>query len=79
MSSRIAEMRGALYQSLSKQTEQDWTHIIRQSGMFGFLGLSPVVVHEYHIYMAESSRISIAGLNLGNVEYVASCIVRCLQ
>ncbi|THY18079.1 aromatic-amino-acid aminotransferase [Aureobasidium pullulans] len=83
MSSRIADIRGALYQSLSKQTEQDWTHIIRQSGMFGFLGLSPVVVRRlrdgYHIYMAESSRISIAGLNPGNVEYVASCIVRCLQ
>ncbi|THW27734.1 aromatic-amino-acid aminotransferase [Aureobasidium pullulans] len=83
MSSRITDMRDALYQSLSKQTEQDWTHIIRQSGMFGFLGLSPVVVRrlrdEYHIYMAESSRISIAGLNPGNVEYVASCIVRCLQ
>ncbi|TIA00698.1 aromatic-amino-acid aminotransferase [Aureobasidium pullulans] len=54
MSSRIADMRGALYQSLSKQ-------------------------NEYHIYMAESSRMSIAGLNPGNVEYVASCIVRCLQ
>ncbi|KAL3475758.1 hypothetical protein BJX99DRAFT_259016 [Aspergillus californicus] len=29
---------------------------------------------EYHIYMAENSRISIAGLNSGNVEYAARSI-----
>lgn len=28
----------------------------------------------YHIYMAESSRISIAGLNESNVAYVANAI-----
>ncbi|KAJ5169997.1 aminotransferase [Penicillium coprophilum] len=60
-----------------------WDHLIRQSGMFGFLGLSPSVVlklrEKYHIYMADNSRISIAGLNRENVEYVGQSITDCLK
>jgi hypothetical protein len=33
---------------------------------------------KYHIYMADNSRISIAGLNEGNLEYVARSIAQCL-
>ncbi|KAK5079417.1 Aspartate aminotransferase, cytoplasmic [Lithohypha guttulata] len=50
--------------------------------MFSFLGLSPAVVkalQDYHIYMAENSRISIAGLNDSNVEYVARAIAHVLR
>lgn len=34
---------------------------------------------EFHIYMASNSRISIAGLNTSNVEYVAHSIKACLE
>lgn len=34
---------------------------------------------EFHVYMAENSRISIAGLNTKNVDYVAKSIVQCLK
>lgn len=34
---------------------------------------------KYHIYMADNSRISIAGLNPRNVEYVARSIAEVLQ
>lgn len=34
---------------------------------------------EYHVYMADNSRISIAGLNPGNVNYVARAITECLK
>lgn len=34
---------------------------------------------EYHVYMADNSRISIAGLNPGNVNYVAKAIAECLK
>jgi aspartate/tyrosine/aromatic aminotransferase len=34
---------------------------------------------EYHIYMAENSRISIAGLNPANVKYVAQSIAAALN
>lgn len=43
--------------------------------MFAFTGLNKEQVHnlrnEYSIYMTDDGRISIAGLNQGNVEYVA--------
>ncbi|KFY91999.1 hypothetical protein V500_04358 [Pseudogymnoascus sp. VKM F-4518 (FW-2643)] len=34
---------------------------------------------KYHIYMAEDSRISVAGLNKANVVYVAAAISSCLE
>ncbi|KAL4777717.1 pyridoxal phosphate-dependent transferase [Aspergillus nidulans var. acristatus] len=79
MSGRIAEMRRALFDGLTRYASANsWDHLVRQSGMFGFLGLERQVVRilkdEYHIYMAENSRISIAGLNAGNVDYVARSI-----
>ncbi|CAP97309.1 hypothetical protein E8E15_001983 [Penicillium rubens] len=84
MSSRIRSMRSELYESLvSSGALGSWEHLIRQSGMFGFLGLSPSVVlrlrEQYHIYMADNSRISIAGLNNQNVDYVGKSIAECLK
>lgn len=34
---------------------------------------------QFHIYMASNSRISIAGLNTSNVDYVAASIKECLK
>ncbi|KAI9933008.1 hypothetical protein MW887_009262 [Aspergillus wentii] len=84
MSGRIQSMRETLYQGLIRNSAPgNWDHLLRQSGMFGFLGLSPAVVKElkdkYHIYMAANSRISIAGLNPDNVEYVAESMARVLK
>ncbi|KAJ0417801.1 PLP-dependent transferase [Aspergillus carlsbadensis] len=79
MSARIRGMRGALYEGLVEfGTPGEWRSITEQKGMFCILGLSlEEVLHlrgKYHIYMADSSRVSIAGLNPGNVRYVAECI-----
>ncbi|PYH92385.1 aromatic-amino-acid aminotransferase [Aspergillus ellipticus CBS 707.79] len=84
MSGRIRAMRVALFEGLNGHgAPGNWDHLVRQSGMFGFLGLSPEVVlrlkEKYHIYMADNSRISIAGLNPGNVDYVARSIAGCLR
>ncbi|KAF5536648.1 aspartate other aminotransferase [Fusarium mexicanum] len=84
MSDRITSMRNALYNNLlDHATPGLWKHLIRQSGMFGFLGLSANVVKElretYHIYMADNSRISLAGLNESNVSYVAASIAACVR
>ncbi|TXC07582.1 hypothetical protein FocTR4_00002455 [Fusarium oxysporum f. sp. cubense] len=47
MSNRISSMRHALYNNLlDHATPGLWKHLFRQSGMFGFLGLSPNVVKE---------------------------------
>ncbi|GME42069.1 Aspartate aminotransferase [Neofusicoccum parvum] len=79
MSGRIQSMRKKLYDELVKlETPGDWTHIIKQSGMFGYTGISRSQVaqleEKHHIYMADTSRISIAGLNDGNVTYVAKAL-----
>ncbi|RKK25799.1 Aspartate aminotransferase, cytoplasmic [Fusarium oxysporum f. sp. cepae] len=84
MSNRISSMRHALYNNLlDHATPGLWKHLFRQSGMFGFLGLSPNVVKElretYHIYMADNARISLAGLNESNVAYVAASIAACVR
>lgn len=41
--------------------------------------LTPFDAVQYHIYMASNSRVSIAGLNDKNVEYVGRSIAQCLK
>lgn len=98
MSTRILSMRQKLFDELqSLKTPGDWSHIVSQSGMFGYMGISSAQISyleskfphyftglvrklmicaaaKYHIYMADTSRISIAGLNDGNVKYVAQAL-----
>jgi len=76
MSGRIIDMRTALRENLEKLgTPGSWTHITEQIGMFSFTGLTEKQVlkirEEAHVYMTKNGRISMAGLNTGNVEYVA--------
>ncbi|KAK2783495.1 hypothetical protein FQN52_009615 [Onygenales sp. PD_12] len=77
MSGRINAMRHALYDELCRlQTPGSWEHIINQIGMFSYTGLTKEQIktlrEEYHIYMLDSGRASISGLNTKNVKYVAS-------
>lgn len=77
MSDRIKEMRTALRSNLEAlKTPGTWNHITDQIGMFSFTGLNESQVNklreEHHIYMTKNGRISMAGLNTSNVEYVAA-------
>ncbi|CCE64116.1 hypothetical protein TPHA_0G02780 [Tetrapisispora phaffii CBS 4417] len=79
MSSRINEMREQLKNHLtSLGTPGTWNHITEQTGMFSFTGLTKEMVARletnYGIYMVPNGRASIAGLNTGNVKYVATSI-----
>lgn len=84
MSSRIRTMREVLYSKLAAlgtpapPGSADWSHIVKQTGMFGYTGLTfEHVQHlktEWHVYLAATGRVSIAGLNAGNVDYVAEAI-----
>ncbi|KAG2288283.1 hypothetical protein Bca52824_047887 [Brassica carinata] len=56
MADRIISMRQQLYEAIqARGTPGDWTHIIKQIGMFSFTGLNKKQVRwmakEYHIYM----------------------------
>ena len=80
MSGRIEDMRAALRALLEEFNGQpgSWQHITDQIGMFSFTGLSePQVLklrQDAHIYMTKNGRISMAGLNTGNVMYTAEAI-----
>ncbi|KAJ4387925.1 hypothetical protein N0V93_008528 [Gnomoniopsis smithogilvyi] len=79
MSGRISKMRGRLFGELcSLGTPGSWEHIVKQTGMFGYLGITPEMVEylekEHHVYMASTSRISIAGMNEHNVVHVAKAL-----
>lgn len=76
MSGRIAKMRAGLKQKLIElENEHNWDHITDQIGMFAFTGLNKDMVNElrekYAIYMTMDARISLAGLNTKNLDYVA--------
>eukprot|EP01135_Chromosphaera_perkinsii_P004864 Nk52_evm10s301 gene=Nk52_evmTU10s301 len=79
MSSRVLQMRKALYKELvALNTPGIWTHILEQIGMFTFTGLNPQQVErltaEFHIYLLKNGRINMCGINTHNVKYLAKAI-----
>ncbi|KAI5669324.1 hypothetical protein M9H77_19177 [Catharanthus roseus] len=79
MADRIITMRQKLFDALrARGTPGDWSHIIKQIGMFTFTGLNPEQVafmrKEYHVYMTSDGRISMAGLSSRTVPHLADAI-----
>jgi len=62
----------------ARGTSTDFSFIANECGMFSFLGFSREQVirlrEEFHVYMVESSRINVAGVNSRNVDYVVDAI-----
>ena len=84
MRQRIRGMRVLLNDVLREKTPQhDFSHLIRATGMFCFLGISAAQVarlkKEFGVYMADSSRINVAGITPDNVNYLASSIAATLD
>jgi len=76
MSGRITEMRSALVQKLKEHgSKHDWSHITNQIGMFAYTGLNKAQVDDLisnsSIYLTGDGRISLAGLNTKNLDYIA--------
>jgi aspartate aminotransferase len=79
MADRIAKMRKLLHGHLKALgTPGTWGHVESQIGMFSYTGLTaPQVAHltrVHHVYLLPSGRISMAGVNSGNVERLAAAI-----
>eukprot|EP00933_Yihiella_yeosuensis_P050178 TRINITY_DN47941_c0_g1_i1.p1 TRINITY_DN47941_c0_g1~~TRINITY_DN47941_c0_g1_i1.p1 ORF type:complete len:411 (-),score=97.53 TRINITY_DN47941_c0_g1_i1:202-1434(-) len=79
MADRILEVRSLLRTGLEKKgTPGTWNHITDQIGMFSFTGLSVAqcerLMATHHIYLLKSGRISLAGLNKGNIQYMIDCV-----
>lgn len=84
MRSRINGLRTLLVAKLAaRNTPMDFSFIERERGMFSFLGITKEQVvrlrEEFHVYMVESSRVNIAGINHGNVDRVADSIAAVLE
>ena len=89
-SDEVAEMRERL-QTLRQdvvraiaacETPRDFSFIGRQKGLFSMLGITPQQVRqlrdEFSIYMAESSRVNIAGLSKPCLDYFANALATVL-
>jgi len=79
MADRILEVRKMLRGGLEKKgTPGKWNHITDQIGMFSFTGLTTPqcerLIKEHHIYLLKSGRISLAGLNHSNVQYMVDSV-----
>ncbi|KAG7960977.1 hypothetical protein I3843_10G155800 [Carya illinoinensis] len=79
MANRIKQMRITLRETLEKLGGPfSWEHITNQVGMFCFSGLTPDeidrLVREFHVYITPDGRMSMAGVNTSNVNYLANAI-----
>lgn len=87
----LEEMRGRLNglrrlfvdKLTARKTRMDFSFIAKERGMFSFLGITKEQVirlrEEFHIYMVESSRVNIAGINHANVDKIADAIAAVLK
>ena len=79
MRDRINGLRRLLVEKLSeKGIAKDFSFIQNEKGLFSFLGLSKeqvkTLVNDYSIYLVNSSRINVAGINNSNIDYLADSI-----
>ena len=82
MCGRINRLRTTLRERLEAASGRDFAFIEKEKGMFSFLGLSAeqaIKLREAHsVYMLNSSRINVAGVNARNIEYLADAVAKVL-
>ncbi|QEY24439.1 amino acid aminotransferase [Neisseria animalis] len=84
MRDRIRAMRRRLYEVLTEKVPgKNFDYFIKQRGMFSYTGLTVGQVHrlrdEFGIYLLDSGRMCVAGLNPANIEYVANAFAEVLK
>ncbi|MGB2054889.1 MAG: aromatic amino acid transaminase [Porticoccaceae bacterium] len=80
---RIQSMRSLLADKIQHNAAAiDFSHIKQQKGMFSFLGLNTeqldLLREDHGIYIVSSSRVNLAGINSGNIDYLSDSIVSVL-
>jgi aspartate aminotransferase len=79
---RINHLRASFCEALCEQTGRDFSFIAREKGMFSFLGLSVEQAQrlraERSVYLLDSSRINIAGLNQNNLQRAVEAVASVL-
>ncbi len=84
MRDRINGLRAQFVKQIqSIGIDQDFSFIEREKGMFSFLGVNvdqvQSLVNDYSIYLVNSSRINVAGINDSNIEYLANSLAAVLK
>ncbi|MBX3420812.1 MAG: aspartate/tyrosine/aromatic aminotransferase [Pirellulaceae bacterium] len=84
MRSRIHDMRQQLVAAMAvRQSEIDFSFLLKQRGMFSFSGLSQMQVdwlrRERGVYIVGSGRINVAGITSANLPALADAIAAALQ
>jgi aspartate aminotransferase len=79
MRDRINGLRATLVERIAAAgIDQDFSFIQREKGMFSFLGVNvdqvQRLVNEFSVYLVNSSRINVAGINEDNVDYLAQSL-----
>lgn len=79
MATRVKSLRSGLLEKIeARGVSKDFSFITQQKGMFSYLGINKEQVkrmrEEFSIYMADSSRINVAGLNTQCLDYVADAL-----
>ena len=84
MRDRINGLRAQFVKQIqSIGIEQDFSFIEREKGMFSFLGVNvdqvQTLVNDYSIYLVNSSRINVAGINDSNIKYLSNSLAAVLK
>ena len=82
MCDRINGLRRTIRQKLETASGRDFAFIEQEKGMFSFLGLTAEQAvrlrEEFSVYMLNSSRINVAGVNARNLDYFAQSVAKVL-
>ncbi len=84
MRNRINGLRAQLVSRIQAAgIDADFSFIEREKGMFSFLGVNvdqvQSLVNDYSIYLVNSSRINVAGVNDDNISYLADSLAAVLK
>jgi len=79
MFKRVRKMRQELYDEIQEiGIKGNWDHLVKQTGMFFYTGLSKkqcqVLTEKHHAYVTESGRMTVSGLNEGNLKRFARAL-----
>ncbi len=81
---RLQHMRKLLTKRIQDNAAgKDFSHILTNKGMFSYLGVSADQLQrlrdDFGIYIVGSTRINLAGINTGNIDYLAESILKVLD
>jgi len=84
MRERINGLRTQFVDRLvSSGVNRDFSFIQNEKGMFSFLGIDvaqvQTLVNDYSIYLVDSSRINVAGINDSNIDYLVDSIKKVVR